>query len=348
MIEHPTQSEINAIAHFVEAVRELRHSPFFIEEHRSLRIEMRKGKIKGVFPDPNIQSRILIPFRRVWQQREVCYYQKVINILKKYIPAIRGVFDVLAPDARRTSIMQIQMPNSTNTPLLPSDIIDIWLNTHYMHVGKAPNCGRFTREYFDLLNNQIGPVFFEFYFLSAVQEFSCWFFNIQTYAESFLTTLTEYGLKPSFLFGSAEQDKNIERWTPGFTPKRKTTPTKKVWRLRRRNHYDGFNNFLDLIGVSNTATANHLHTCDSFDKFVEHCDVVLKNTNEIGLTEQTNYTRIQGCFDNHPTVMQNLRCRKGVIAKQKNGTLVWSEEYVPVLRDQYIEFRNAFNAKPFK
>ena len=38
MPESPTQEEIDKVAHFVEAIRELRRSPFFIEEYKNLEV----------------------------------------------------------------------------------------------------------------------------------------------------------------------------------------------------------------------------------------------------------------------------------------------------------------------
>ena len=94
---YPSQFEIDAIAHFVEAVRELRKSPFFIEEHRSLSISNWGSKEgpRGQFPDPQIIRAALVPFRRVWNQNEFCYYIKVANILRRYIPACRDIITLL-------------------------------------------------------------------------------------------------------------------------------------------------------------------------------------------------------------------------------------------------------------
>jgi len=102
MCDTPSQPEIDAVAYFVEAVRELRSSPFFVEEYRSLSITMTAGEpkenIQGVFPDRNIVRSTLVPFRRVWQQSEPCYHVKVSNILKRYVPKFRAFLNSLAFD----------------------------------------------------------------------------------------------------------------------------------------------------------------------------------------------------------------------------------------------------------
>lgn len=135
----PAQKEIEAVTHFVEATRELRSSPFFIEEYRSLSISMTQGdsneKIKGHFPDPNVLKAVLVPFRRLWMEREPCYYQKVANILKKHVQDYRPFIDSVLWDEDKSMLKRISPLSSIRFKLC--DVVDVWLNTKYMHVGKT-------------------------------------------------------------------------------------------------------------------------------------------------------------------------------------------------------------------
>lgn len=349
MNDLPSQKELDAVGHFVEAVRELRRSPFFVEEYSSLRISMREGdpkeNIKGHFPDPNILQGMLVPFRRVWQQNEPCHHMKVAKILKKHVPDFRCFLDSVVFNDERTVVRN--MPWFRDVVLSLTDVINVWLNTRYLHIGKSSRHGRFTREDFDNLNSQIGPVLFEFYFLSAVHEAGISFFNILQCAESFFRGFTKQGLTPSFPIRSVYEDGNVERKTIGYTPD-EDTPSKRVWRLRRRRHYDGFNHFLDLIGCTDASVASLLTLSDSFDNFVKRSGIVLERTDDLRSLDKEDFTHFEGCIDNYPTVLRNRRCRRGFVVKRRDGTLVWEEEYVPVLRDQYTEFREAFSKEQFR
>ncbi len=201
MPESPTQEEIDKVAHFVEAIRELRRSPFFIEEYKNLsisahQVKPKKEDIKGHFPDHNIVEAAIIPFRRVWQKTEPCYYMTITNIIKKYVPEFRNILDSMLPHENKLTIEL--MPFFRDINLSPLDAIDIWFNTKYLHVGKSSRKGRFNRKDFERNNNQIGSVLFEFFFLMAMYEVGICFFNILQFGEHFLKHFAKDGLVPSF------------------------------------------------------------------------------------------------------------------------------------------------------
>ena len=60
-----------------------------------------------------------------------------------------------------------------------------------------------------------------------------------------------------------------------------------------------------------------------------------------------NWYTAKKYIDNYPTVVKNRRSRRGFVGKRRDGALVWGEDYVPVLRDQYVEFRQALMREPF-
>ena len=337
------------MAHFVEAARELRTSPFFVEEYHTLSISLRQGdpkeKIKGEFPDTNVIRSTLVPFRRLWHQNEPRHYARVTKILKRYVPEFRWFLDSLTLDGNRSAVRQLPWFKGLSLSLI--DVIDVWLNTRYHHVGKSPRRGRFTRAGFERLNEGIGPVLFEYYFLSAVHEAGIAFFNILQCAESFLRGFAARGLTPSFALDPHPAEANVNRRTPGITPP-EDTPEQRVWRLRRRNHYDGLSRFLTLIEAQDPIVAQILSDCSSFDDFAARCNITLQQTEDIGSIDKEDCTHFGGCIDNHPTAMRNRHSRRGFVAKRRDGVLLWGEDYLPVLRDQYLEFRTAFLKEPFE
>ncbi|MCJ7793618.1 hypothetical protein MUP42_01655, partial [Candidatus Bathyarchaeota archaeon] len=296
MDDKPTQQEVDAVAHFVEAARELRRSPFFIEEYRTLSISMRTGdpkeKIKGHFPDTNILCAMLVPFRRLWQQSESCHYLKVANIIKKYIPNFRGFIDSILPDDKRAFVRL--HPLFKDIDLSFSDVIDLWLNTRYMHVGKGSRRGRFDRSHYEQFKTEIGPVLFEYYFLASVQEAGICFFNMQQCAESFLKGFSRRGLSPTFALNTDIGDSNVDRTTPGFTPE-PDTPAQRVWRLRKRKLYDGFNKFLDLIQCPDARAVHLLGHCENFDDFAAEANISLLQTDDLGSIDKDDITHFV-CF----------------------------------------------------
>ena len=330
----PSQAEIDAVAHFIEAVRELRQSRFFVEEYRSLTISNVEECCR--FPDPETLQSILVPFRRVWHQGEPCYHRKVSNILMRYVPEWRDFLEPLLFDDSRSLAWNFEW--AKNSGLSPADVINLWLNTRYHHVGKSAR-GQFTREDFDRFKQTIGSVRFEYYFLETIFKIGISFFNILQCAERFLFVLAADGHRPSFVI---EADKgSVQRLTPGFTPK--NTPEHWIWRLRRRRQYEGFNYLLEIIDVSNGTVAELVSVCDTFDTFAAEHGIVFEHTDNFHAdVEKMNFTHADGCLDNEPAAFRNGRCRRGFVARRENGSLVWGEDYLPVLRDQYLEFRNAF------
>lgn len=283
----PTQGEVDAIAHFVEAVRELKQSPFFIEEFSSLSLSMKKGgtrdEVTAHLPDPNVMRGVLLPFRRVWQQNEPCNFTRVFNYLKKYIPKSQSLIDSFAINKEQDAVNYF--PAWKNEKLTYQDLIDVWLNTRYLHVGSSKTTGKFNRSDFDHLERQIGKVLFEYYFVWAVSKFGTSLFNIRPIAERFISDLAQRGLEPSFSMAGTMSIEGIRRTTPGFTPERES-PSHRVWCLRRRRIFAAFNNFLRLADYPDQQAAELISDCDSFDAFILRAGITL--------SFQTEFERPEG------------------------------------------------------
>lgn len=301
--------------------------------------------MKGHFPDQNILQGMIVPFRRLWQQKEPCYYQKVAKIIKRYVPELRQWIDSFVPSESRSITCNLPWFKRLNLSLW--DVINIWLNTKYMHVGSSSHSGKFDRKDFERFCNEIGQVQFEHCFLSAVHDVGICFFNMQQCAESFLHRFAELGLKPTFAFDDDTSNDRVERVTPGYTPE-PDSPPQRVWRLRRRRQYDGFNSFLDIVELEDASVSDLVTQCDTFDDFIARTNVCLEYTDDISSINNGDSTYYDGCIDNHFTAIRNQRSRRGFVAKLRNGNLKWSEDYVPILRDQYTEFREALTKKVFK
>lgn len=344
----PSQEEIDAVAHFVEAARELKDSPFFKQEYGSLSLSIREGaareEIEGNFPDQQIIQGAVVPFRRVWHQGEVCYHARVVNILRRYVPFYRSFLTpILFTDERS---MAGSFEWTRDCGLTPTEVIDLWLNTRYHHVGRGrPSLP--SRDDFDRFNQSLGPVLFEFYFLQSLFEFGISLFNVLQCAEGFIRTAEEEGLNPSFQ-PVTTRDPRIRRGTPGYTPPTESAHH-RVWRLRRRNDYRGISYLMDISNLTDEVVAGLLVNCDSFDQFASEAGLSLEHTDDFEAARDIeNFNAMGGAIDNHFAAVRNGKCRRGFVGRRRDSTLVWGEDFVPIVTDQYAAFRAAHLREPFE
>lgn len=344
----PSQEEIDAIAHFVEAARELKESPFFKEEYSSLGLSMREGaareEIKGRFPDQQIIQGAVVPFRRVWHQGEVCYHARVVNILRRYDPFYRSFLEPLL--FKDEIYLSGSFEWTRDCGLTPTQAIDLWLNTRYHHVGRGrPSLP--SRNDFDRFNESLGPVLFEYFFLQSLFEFGISLFNILQCAEGFLRDAEAERLRPSFEL-VITNDPRISRGTPGYTPPA-DSKHHRVWRLRRRDNYRGFSYFLDLTDLRDEQVAGLLENCATFEQFTSGAGISLDYTDDFAMARETeDFNAMGGAIDNHSTAVRNGRCRRGFVGRRCDHSLAWGKDFVPVVADQYTAFREAFLREPFE
>ena len=160
MTNKPDAHEIDAIAHFVEAVRELRRSPFFLEEYRDHSIswnpEVSNSEMKLKSPDENVLRGVLLPFRRVWLMSEPCYYRKVAKILKRRSPPHRAIVDHLMLDTSQP--VRLATARLADVNLSIEDTINLWLNTKHFHGGASSKSGKFTRKDFERVRQDVSPI----------------------------------------------------------------------------------------------------------------------------------------------------------------------------------------------
>lgn len=347
MTDHPPVREIDAVAHFVEAVRELRRSPFFLEEYRDHGITWHprepNSELKGKFPGEDVLRAVLVPFRRVWLKSEPCYYRKVANILKRRSPTSRTFLDHVMLDTDRPIRMGI--PQFSDVNLSIADAIDLWLNAKYHHVGASPKGGQFTRNDFERFRREIGLVLFEYYFLVALDHVGCCLFNILRIAEQILEAWRQIGLVPSFQLDADAASESIERKTPGITPPT-DSPAHRVWRLRRRGDYNVLSHFLRLVGCSDQQVASLALDCVTFDDVVRKLGKRFEELSEDN--EHDTFLDINTFVDQHGLWGGPTPARVGSLMQRSDGTFVWGGECLAILRDQYLAFVKALSRDIFE
>jgi hypothetical protein len=271
MMETPNQHEVDAVAHFVQAVRELKASPLFIEERRDLGVtynDVRDGHVIPVtyrLPDPCVRDAMVISFRRIWMAGEPANFERVCSILKRYVPQRRPLIDCFkdsCQQARKTFIEPKFMmgPNHGPAGISPEDVIDMWLNCRLAHVGATATKGRFTRSDYEREAKRLGEARFEYLFLTACFLVGLWYGNLLRFAEDILSKWASEGLKPSFILEdglscpgarACEDGVRLERATPGMTVSADDFPT-RLKLLRRRRAFSGIDQLLRMVSDNNS------------------------------------------------------------------------------------------------
>lgn len=339
--EKPTQEEVDAVAFFAEAVTELSNSAFIQEEFQSLSFS--PGNSNGsqdgaTFPDSDVVKSALVPFRRVWHQGEPCYFRRVANILYKHQEYTRHFLRPLAFDDDTALVNQMWL---RECELSPSDVINLWLNTRYHHVGKSKMAGKFTREDFERYEQKIGPVRFEFIFLFAVQEVTVFLQNILKCASLFLESAET---NPSF--GKSGVKVIVVRTTPGVTNDL-LSPEMKIWRLRRRRNYDAIHKLLEMGSVPDASVVSALEPESTLENLIERVAISLVDCDNFQEAMETGgLCKMSGSVDTR--IWRGSHFRRGFVGRHNDGRVFHGEDFLEIARDQFPGFRDSFFRAPFE
>lgn len=343
----PSQEEVDAVAHFLEAVDQLRASPQFKEEYRSLTLRSSSAAgqpptLTAHLPDHHTLTALIVPFRRVWQATERCHYRAIHRILGEYVAGYTHFMGPLMFDADQK--VCLGPPGSSGLSLTARDLIDVWINTRYMHTGKSRGVGRFTRQDFARFEKQAGPPSFAFAFVRLVCEAATCFENMRRYGKRLLAAVETHGMRPTFEVDPTEA---VEWHTPGITPE--DTPAHRIWRLRRRRKYQALASCLRLSEMPDVTLAQIVPLSDSWDTFLVAAGIRLTHTPDLREFVPGDMTGFCGCDDpfDAGAYVAGLKPRRGLLARRLDGELVWSGDALEVLRTQYEGFRQALMRQPF-
>src|SRR5580700_1601549 len=136
-----TQDEFDSLAIFVAVVEELRREPFFSEDnHERLGTSAGLGAA-GVFCHPMFLKSAVLPFRKIWMDRERCAFKK-----RKGADGIRELVFREHPDKNLLHGYHYWFYDHFDNQLATSfgygwaketkqEVIDLWLNTQLAHTG---------------------------------------------------------------------------------------------------------------------------------------------------------------------------------------------------------------------
>ena len=203
------QPEFDQLATFVAVAEELAMEPFVSDDNHEklVRLGERSGEQNVIahFCHPMVLKSALLPFRKLWLLSEPCAFERIRDLVFQAYPNQNEVsgyrswfYDIYS--------RQLDQPASPEwAKESRRDILDIWIYTQAVHVGKkdlgkGKIVGRFTLQDFDQWAERIGREKFEYLFRSSLRE-------IASIYVSFLHELA----RPLFDFLQREQ-----RMAPGF------------------------------------------------------------------------------------------------------------------------------------
>ena len=197
--EVPSQQDIDRIASFVEAVRELKKEPFFHEdENRSVSIQGDKHTFR-VGDRFHFRS-VLVTFRRIWMNDEASNFFSCYNILWRFQPSLESL---LLKDWRQKAVSILEgdafvglQHQQEGSKLTANELIDLWINAVFAHVSIKKDEDK--RHQFDALIDSYGPAFMEYAFRQAVWQLCIMYRNVLDHgAEKFLVYWKErLGMQP--------------------------------------------------------------------------------------------------------------------------------------------------------
>jgi hypothetical protein len=200
----PSQREIDHIASFVEAARELKKEPFFhADEKRSFSFQGNNYTFE-VGDRFHFRS-ALVTFRRIWMPGESSNFYDCYNILWRFAPTKESPL----LQSWREQVSQIAkgpafvgLPPQAEEKLTADELIDLWINAVFAHVSLKKEVDK--RHKFETYLRKYGQAFMEFAFRGAVWQMGLQYQNVHNHgADQFLRHWeSEAGIKPSFQIGA--------------------------------------------------------------------------------------------------------------------------------------------------
>jgi len=153
---------------------------------------------------PHFCSQRSCPSEKLWLSSETCAFQKIRNLVFQTHPAKTRSLSIAtrSTTCMRTSLMNQRTANGRRSH---DDVLDIWLYTQAIHVGKkelekGKTSGRFTLQDFDEWAERIGRQRFEYLLRSSLRIIAFVYIQfLKQVARPFFALLyREYGMTPGF------------------------------------------------------------------------------------------------------------------------------------------------------
>ena len=351
------------MAHQVQAARDLKASPLFIDGQTSLGITymQHKGEARGPItyqvPDPRVRDSVIIPFRRMWMNDEPANFDRVGNIIKRYWPEARPYVDVFKDGMKKAKAnyppaCYIGLIGDSNFTISPKDVIDLWLNCRLAHVGGRPGKGRFTRVDFDKNVETYGAEKLEYMYVTAVHQVGPWFISLAQLSERLLENWSKGGIEPSFFFDnitdngrvpSGSRD-SLKRYTPGITID-DSDEEMRLEVLFRRQKYSQISKLIYKLEASKSDTLRFVRISKNAEEMFAHFGIAVESVKTLDEFDRPAYfSTISDGFD-----MNKLPWRKGMVALLRDKKTLFAQgDALTILTEQLLELNSEISSDELK
>lgn len=131
----PTHDELNQLVLFKNRVNKLAQNSLFIDGFKpiaDLYIDNGIPRFDYQLPSEEAFESLLMRFRHFWLEKELCSFNRIRNIVHRYMPHQRELTDALKISWNQGMFHSVSILND-GVQLTSKDIVDIWLNSEFFH-----------------------------------------------------------------------------------------------------------------------------------------------------------------------------------------------------------------------
>jgi len=344
------QEDFDSLAIFVAVVEELRREPFFSEDNH----DTFSGDNSAVICHPMFLKSAVLPFRKIWMERERCAFRK-----RDGTGGIRELVFQEYPNLASANILRQryydEFEGQLKTPIGNGwateskwQIVNLWLNTQLAHTGPKDPAKKKAWETdladFNGCDARIGREKFEFLFRSSVGIIGHYYIEFEQMLAFplFKKLRDEQGMKPSF-----EADVAL-KYNPYPDPKYKIHFDDTFWHLTRETANDSLLRLLARPRFSGLKSFLHPMFAKAEDAIAyitksETLDALLKEANITVLTEnQSPDTMFKGRCEKSAFAEAGTRPKRIKLDAFEGRKVRFYDDTLNVLSDVYAEFVIAF------
>jgi hypothetical protein len=244
-----TQPEFDQLATFVAVAEELSMEPFISDDNHEKLVQFDKPSdpplIVAHFCHPAFLKSAVLPFRKLWLSSETCAFEKVRDLVFSRHPDQNEISGYRYWFYDTYSRQLVEPAEREWAEESRCDILDIWLYTQAVHVGKkeigkGKNIGRFTLRDFDQWAERIGRERFEYLFRSSLRIIAGVYvqFLKKLARPLFVSLKRDYGMVPGFEAAAAL------KYNPYPDPRYRITFDDLFWHLDKESIEDTFDRLL--------------------------------------------------------------------------------------------------------
>jgi hypothetical protein len=341
-----TQEEFNSLAIFVAVVEELRREPFFSED----RHDTVRGDNTAVFCHPMFLKSAVLPFRKIWMEREQCAFRKrdgtggIRDLVFREFPD-RAYADAFRDRYYAMFEGQLKTPIGNGWATESKwQIVNLWLNTQLAHTGPKDPVKKKSWESdmadFNACDARIGREKFEFLFRASVGTVGSYYIEFEEMLAFplFKKLRNEQGMKPSFeayiaLKYSAHPDPKYKIiFEDTFWHMNRETMKDSFFRLLARQRFDALKDFLRPLFAKVEDAIDFVAKCETLDALLKEANVTILGEN------QSPDTMLKAHCDKNTFLETGIRPKRIKLAVFADRKIRFYNDTQNVLSGVYIEF----------